>query len=188
VLAPVIHNAALLLLVAIFATAAISKALTPLEFEGVVTNYRLVPHRLVPPIARLLPAVEAATVVLLLLPATRPVGAATAAILLLAFAFAMAVNVRRGRTEIDCGCFRTTHRQRLSWWLVGRNLALVLVAVALWLPVTREPILFDWLQAALAGGALSLLYLAGSEMTLPRPPSFDENFERSLGDAHGQEV
>lgn len=187
-LAPVVHLAALLLLVAIFATAAIGKALTPLEFEGVVANYQLLPRRMVPLVARLLPAVEAIAVVLLMPPATRPVGAAMATVLLLAFAFAMAVNVRRGRTEIDCGCFRATHRQRLSWWLVGRNLALVLVAVALWLPVTRDPILFDWVQAALAGGVLFLLYLAGSEITLPRAPSFDENFERSLGDARGQEV
>ena len=178
----------MLLLVAIFATAAASKATALLEFEGVVGNYRLLPRRLAPVVARLLPAVEAATVVLLLLPATRGLGAPLAISLLVLFGFAMAVNIRRGRTEIDCGCFRTTHRQRLSWWLVGRNAALAVTGALLWLPVSREPVLFDWLQAALGAGVLYGLYAAGSQIVLPRPPSFDENFERSLNEADMQEV
>jgi hypothetical protein len=38
---------------------------------------------------------------------------------------------------------------------------------------------FDYLQAALGGAALFLVYVGGSQIALPRPPSFDENFERS---------
>lgn len=185
---PVLHLAAVVLLVLIFGTAVASKLPTLPEFEGVVGNYRLLPGPVVPAAARLLVAMEALTVLLLVVPAWRAWGAAAALVLLAVFAVAMAVNIRRGRVEIDCGCFRATHRQRLSWWLVGRNVVLALAAAALWLPLSRVPTLFDHLHAALGGGVLYLLYLGGSQIVLPRPPSFDENFERSRRDAELQEI
>jgi hypothetical protein len=46
---------------------------------------------------------------------------------------------------------------------------------------------FDYVQAALGGAALFLIYLGGSQIVLPRPPSFDENFERSRQAAGLQE-
>jgi hypothetical protein len=174
--------------VLIFGTAVASKLPTLLEFEGVVGNYRLLPDRLVPLAARLLVALEALTVMLLLVPVTRVWGAAAALGLLVLFAAAMAINIRRGRVEIDCGCFRTTHRQRLSWWLVGRNAALALAAAALWLSVSRAPMTLDYVQAALGGVVLYLIYVGGSQIVLPRPPSFDENFERSRRAAGLQEI
>jgi hypothetical protein len=185
---PVLHLGAVALLVLVFGTAVASKLPTLLEFEGVVGNYRLLPDRAVPLAARLVVALEALAVLLLIVPNARDWGAACALGLLVLFAVAMAVNIRRGRVEIDCGCFRTTHRQRLSWWLVGRNGALALAAAALWLPLSRAPMTFDYVQAALAGLALYLIYLGGSQIVLPRPPSFDENFERSRRAADPQEI
>lgn len=184
---PVLHLSAAALLVLVFGTAVVSKLPTLPEFEGVVGNYRLLPGWAVPAAARLLVAVEALTVVLLLVPAWRAWGAAAALALLVLFAAAMAVNLRRGRVEIDCGCFRATHRQRLSWWLVGRNAALGLCAAALWLPLSRVPVLLDYVQAAAAGSVLYLVYLSGSQILLPRPPSFDENYQRSRREAGLQE-
>lgn len=185
---PVLHLGAVALLVLIFGTAAASKLPTLLEFEGVVGNYRLLPDRVVPVAARLAVALEGLTVLLLLVPATRGWGAAAALGLLVVFAAAMAINIRRGRVEIDCGCFRATHRQRLSWWLVGRNACLALAAAALWLPPSRATITFDYVQAGMGGLVLYLVYLGGSHIVLPRPPSFDENFERSRRAAELQEI
>jgi Methylamine utilisation protein MauE len=184
---PVLHLGAVVVLVLVFGTAVAGKLPTLLEFEGVVGNYRLLPDWAVPLAARLVVLLEAAAVLLLVVPAMRGWGAGAALGLVVLFAAAMAVNIRRGRVEIDCGCFRTAHRQRLSWWLVGRNAALALAAAALWLPISRAPLTFDCVQAALGGAALFLIYLGGSQVVLPRPPSFDENFERSRHAAGLQE-
>ena len=49
-------------------------------------------------------------------------GLALVAMALLAlFAAAMAINIRRGRDHIDCGCGQSFLRQTLSWMLVARN-------------------------------------------------------------------
>ena len=53
--------------------------------------------------------------------------AVSAASLLILFAVAMAINIRRGRRHIDCGCFQSALKQTLSWILVARNAALALL-------------------------------------------------------------
>jgi hypothetical protein len=100
---PVLHLGAVALLVLIFGTALASKLPTLLEFDGVVSNYRLLPDRAAPFAARLIVSFEALTVVLLVVPPARGWGAAAALGLLVLFAAAMAINIRRGRVEIDCG-------------------------------------------------------------------------------------
>jgi len=51
-----------------------------------------------------------------------------AAALFIVFAIAMALNLLRGRTHIDCGCFQSALRQPLEWRLVVRNVVLALLA------------------------------------------------------------
>jgi hypothetical protein len=94
------------------------------EFVGLVANYRLVPEPLIPVVAWLVVALE--TVVALSLPtgAGLAAGAALAVILLCVFALAMTINLARGRQEIDCGCFQSALRQRLSVPLIVRNMVL----------------------------------------------------------------
>jgi hypothetical protein len=98
----------------------------------------------------------------------------------------MTINLLRGRASIDCGCFRSAHRQTLSWWLVGRN-AVLSIFVLLLFPTSTSRALgwFDVLQLAPAVAAVFLLYVAGSGIWLPRPPTFDENYARSVGRAEG---
>lgn len=92
---------------------------------GVIANYRLVPETLVAPVAALLPLVELGLglglIASVLTGGTLHLLALPAAALLLVFAWAMAVNIRRGRRAIDCGCGRSQLRQPLSWGLVARN-------------------------------------------------------------------
>lgn len=117
------------LLALIFLRAAWHKATTRLETVGVVRAYGLVSDawagRLVPALA----AAEALVVAALLLPATRPLGAAAAAALLLGYAAAMALAMRAGRSTIDCGCGGPP--QRLSVALLVRNALLAALAVGL---------------------------------------------------------
>lgn len=102
---------------------------------GVVANYRLLPEALVAPVAAILPPVELGLGFGLIASSMTGGGtlhwfAVPAAALFVVFAAAMAINIRRGRSQIDCGCGRSQLRQPLGWGLVGRNLVLaVLVAI-----------------------------------------------------------
>lgn len=127
--------------------------------SGVIANYRLLPSALVGPAALLLPPVELAIAIGLLL-GGQALAAAAAMVLLLIFAAAMGINVSRGRREIDCGCGRSQLRQPLSWLLVGRNLALAgLLIPRLFTATAPVPAATD-LAIAMAGGiAVFLIYL-----------------------------
>lgn len=154
-----------LLLAGIFALAAFSKLRQREVFEGIVADYRILPAALVAPFARVLPFVELAAAALVLVPATVAAGAVLAALLLAAFAAAMAVNILRGRTDIDCGCFLGALPRRIGWPLVVRNLLLVLGSLALLLPVAPRALV--WLDAVSVAGALVVVgasYAATSRM------------------------
>jgi hypothetical protein len=123
------------LLVVVFLAASVNKLRSLEIFEGVVYNFRVLPETLVRPVAYILPYLELAVVVALIAPATRSYSGWAAGILLGVFTVAVAINLLRGRREIDCGCFGSGHmssdlKQTLSWWLVLRNI--VLAGLALW--------------------------------------------------------
>jgi uncharacterized membrane protein YphA (DoxX/SURF4 family) len=113
-----------------FFTAAVGKMRSWGTFEGVVANYRLLPDALNRVVAWALPPVELLLGCALMLGA--PSAETAAAALLCVFAAAMAINLQRGRTHIDCGCFDASLRQPLHWALVVRNalLALLLIVAA----------------------------------------------------------
>jgi hypothetical protein len=154
----------------VFAASAAGKFWTWSEFPGVVQNYRLLPRWAAGPVARTLPVLEAVAAVAILPAATRPAAAGLALALLVVFTLAVAINLARGRRHIDCGCFRFALRQPLSWWLVGRNGVLMLMALAAGAGGATR--LFTWLDAVtVAGAALALatLYLAASYVLGPPP-------------------
>ena len=143
----------------ILLTAAWGKARRMDDFVAVVRNYRLIPERLVTPLATLLPVVEALAGGALLADPFDQQGALLAGILFLVFALAVGVNLARGRRSIDCGCDLGGRGQPLSWRLVARNLGLVaLLAFTL---VPARPIdLAAWVAAAAAAALAFCLYLA----------------------------
>jgi len=138
---------------------------------GVVANYRLLPELLVAPVATLLPLVELGLGLGLIAGAVTGgalrLFALPAAALLLLFAGAMAINIRRGRQAIDCGCGRSHLRQPLSWGLVARNgvLALLVATAALphWGADPVAPV--DIALALVAGAALYGMMLLFNALT-----------------------
>lgn len=96
-------------------------------FRATLADYGVVPERLVPVTAAGLAAAEALIALSLLIPATRMGAAIAAALLLALYAWAIALNLRRGHVTIDCGCGGPGHG--LSWMLVWRNLGLMAVAL-----------------------------------------------------------
>jgi hypothetical protein len=173
---PVLNDFSALLLALVFGQAAWSKFAAWTEFEGVVANYRLLPRALVPPVAYVLPPLEALLAVAVLVPPTRTGAACALGTLLVGFAIAIAINVARGRVDIDCGCFRASLKQNLSWWLVLRNALLVAAAfVAASPPAVRDTGWAEGAVAVLAALTVFAMYLSVGYVTLRRPPTFDEN-------------
>ncbi len=128
-------------------------------FAGALDAYQLLPSIAVMPIARLLPCVEVVIALMVLIPATRPVGLVACAGLVALYALAIAVNLARGRRQIDCGCGGDVHL--LSWGLVLRNTLLAGIALAMSGPSVARP--FEWLDAVTL--VVGVLALYGSYLT-----------------------
>lgn len=158
---PILIHACALALAAILATAASHKLRAPRWFASQLEAYALLPTGLLQPVARLLPLLEGAVALGLLLPASRSVAALAAGVLMLAYAAAIAVNLWRGRRDIDCGCAGPGESQPLRPLLLLRNAALLGLALLAAAPsLAREIGLFDGFVAIAAAAVILLLYAA----------------------------
>jgi hypothetical protein len=145
----------------LFAAAAAHKLADWPRFRAAVADYRIAPARLAPGLAVAVVVLEIAAVALLPAPSSRPAGALLAAALLGSYAVAIGVNLRRGRTSIDCGCFGPGVRNAIGPWMVMRNLVLAVLVLAAALPVTSRAL--TALDALTIGGAvicLAIFYAA----------------------------
>lgn len=160
---PIVPVFASLLLALILAAAAVPKIRNPDEFQGVVDNYRLLPSFMVAPFAKLLPWLELGSAIALLVPPAREVAAWVAAGLFMMFALALAINVGRGRTHIDCGCVRRpTEASRIGMFHVMRALALAAVSLfAANVSIDLSALTFGSVLMGVAAAAMfAMLYLA----------------------------
>ena len=128
------------------------------RFLAVLGNYDLVPARLVPLAGMAIVAAEVGAALLLVLPPVRTPGAYLSVALLAAYALAIAINLLRGRTRIDCGCLGFGRHDRIAWTMVARNLVLIALALALLLPASpRRLVVFDVLTISASLAAIALL-------------------------------
>jgi hypothetical protein len=165
-------------LAVLFAASTAHKLAAFAEWPGVVRNYRVLPGALALPAAGMLLIAGALTAVALLWAPTRRIGACAAAVQLILFAAAMAINLRRGRASIDCGCFGARLRQGIAAWMVVRNLSLALLALSLLLPArTRELTVLDIATLIAVVATLTVLYPILDVVLRPPPATFAENFE-----------
>lgn len=139
-------------------------------FEGSLANYQLTPRWMEKPLALLLPILETASAVGLLIGSTRTMAAFTLLMLLTIFTGAIAINLVRGRTNIDCGCFGPALRQELSAWLLVRNLFLMMIAGLVVVPQSGRAL--ESLDAVTIGlGAMTLVTLyASANVALSNAP------------------
>jgi hypothetical protein len=152
----------------VFARAAAFKLRDVEAFADALAGYRILPIGLVGAAARILPVIEATCALALVAPWTRTAGGLAAAGLLVGFALAMAVNLLRGRREIDCGCGDPARRQPLAWSLVGRNLGLAAAIGACAMASGGSPSFVGWtLGAAAAAGVVLLLLCHETFSALP---------------------
>jgi hypothetical protein len=148
--------------------AAWHKAAARDEFGAALRDYRLLPEVLLWPAVVLLPTIEFALAVGWLAGIGREAVAVSTAALLLVYASAIAVNLRRGRVHISCGCGlggAVDGDARLSWWLVARNTVLAGAAGVAALPASDRGLgAQDWLTLVLAIFAAILLYAGASQL------------------------
>lgn len=155
-------------LAAILALAALHKLRDRATFEGQLGAYALLPAALVHPASRAIPLIEAAAAVLLVWRSDH--AAALAAAIFAIYGGAMAINLARGRRDIDCGCGGPDGRQTLHPALVWRNAALAAGALATMLPSgTRALAPLDIAVATLAGFTLLALYSAANALIANMP-------------------
>ena len=154
----------------LFAAAASHKVRGWQEFQAVLRNYDLVPGRMVPGFAALLIALESGVALLLLFSATRGVGAVMSCALLTLYAVAMAINLARGRVNLDCGCVGFGRRQPIRPWMVVRNLAIGAVVLVAKGPTTARTLeALDIVSISGAVISVALLYVAhGLLESVPR--------------------
>lgn len=160
---PVAVGAVVGALALILFAAAWHKLSEPEVFAGALQAYDLLPAGAVMPAARMLPWIEIATGVALLVPATRDPALLIFTALILAYAGAMAINLWRGRRQIDCGCGGEVHP--LSWGLVLRNAVLAIAALLVAGPPVERAL--EWLDGvSLVIGVLAFyaLYLLFDEV------------------------
>lgn len=162
-----------ILLGGLFLLGGIAKVKDFPSFTGTLGNYMLLPEALVTPAAAAIVAVE-------LLAGVAAIGAVmigtqlamgVIAALLLLYGAAMAINIARGRDDIDCGClgFGST-RATLGWELVARNMLLAAIALAVFaLPLAPRPLgAADWISGIGAVAALALVYLGFGQFSAVR--------------------
>jgi uncharacterized membrane protein YphA (DoxX/SURF4 family) len=167
-------------LAVLFVSAAVHKFRDRQAFRTSLAAYQLVPRPTVPALSVLIASSEATIAVALLAAGSSPWPAFAAAGLLLVYTGAIAINLIRGRSGIDCGCAGPARRQSIGAGLVGRNLALLGAAVASALPAT--PRAFVWVDffTLVSGLAASCLLYTAIEALLagavaPRRNPVDES-------------
>ncbi|HEX2791181.1 MAG TPA: MauE/DoxX family redox-associated membrane protein [Steroidobacteraceae bacterium] len=107
----------------------------------------------------LVPIVEIAVALGLLLPPARGAAAAAGSVLLLGYAIAIGINLRAGRNAIACGCGGPDQRRPIAGWMVWRNLLLAALLGLAMLPWSARAL--EWTDGATIGfglASIALLY------------------------------
>ncbi|WP_448663156.1 MauE/DoxX family redox-associated membrane protein [Sphingomonas sp. CJ20] len=131
--------AARVLLGLVLLQALTGKLRAPGAFVAAVGAYRIAPDALRAPLALAILGAEAGLGVALLAGVARQAALAGTAGLLLCFAGAIAINLRRGRAYIDCGCAMGSARRPISRGLALANVALAGAALAAAVPAATLP-------------------------------------------------
>jgi hypothetical protein len=144
----------------LFGSAALHKLSDLARFTAAFRAYEVVPLRL-SGVSLVVPVLELAVAVALLPAGSRSGAAAVGAALLLAYAAAIAVNLIRGRRDLDCGCAGPGERRPIGAWMVGRNLLLAGLLLALLLPLAPRALgVTDALTIGAGTAVAALLYMS----------------------------
>ena len=126
----------------LFAFSAVEKAKAPGVFILQLEQYQLLPKSLLGVVGASIILLELGVATLLITPLYYG-GVLFGALLLSVYAGAILINMRRGRVWMDCGCLGAGG-EGLSYWLVVRNLTLLMILLVALIPSTGRQLL--WLD------------------------------------------
>jgi len=110
----------------LFAHAGIHKLRGVARFTDAFSAYRVMPRPLDRPVALAIPVLELAIALMLLWEPSRRLAMLGGIGVLIAYAAGMALNLARGKRDLECGCGSGYNRRSIAAWMVWRNLLLVL--------------------------------------------------------------
>lgn len=152
---PAIADLVAVALSLLFAKAAVDKFMDLARFRQLLEAYDLLPAKLAEYGAVVVPAIESALAVGLLLGCfgvgSRPLAGLLAACVLGAYGVAIALNLLRGRKDLDCGCAPAGERRPIAAWMPARNAVLALSALTLTLPIGTRDLGFADMPLLLGG-------------------------------------
>jgi len=142
---------------ALLLSAAWHKLRDLIAFWQAVSGYKLLPQAFEKPVSRIIPFAEIVIALSLLLWSASVVPVLAALSLWIVYGGAIAINLLRGREELDCGCGGIGADQKIHWGLVVRNGALAATTGFLLLPAAGR--VLGWFDYATAGFAILILLL-----------------------------
>jgi hypothetical protein len=144
----------------LFGSAAVHKLRDLRRFDEIFSAYGMVPAVARLRLSWVVPIVELAVAVGLLAAASRVYAVVAGTVLLLMYAWAIGVNLRRGRRDLACGCGGPDERRPIASWMVWRNVFLALLLGSTLLPWTARSLGFtDAVTLTFGLLTLALIYL-----------------------------
>ncbi|HEY6924704.1 MAG TPA: MauE/DoxX family redox-associated membrane protein [Steroidobacteraceae bacterium] len=111
------------------------------------------------------PVIELAVAGGMLFDASRPYAATGGIMLLLAYAAAITVNLKRGRRDLACGCGGPDERRPIAPWMVWRNILVASCLAATFTPwTTRLLTPTDAVTVVFGLLTLALIYLCADQL------------------------
>lgn len=166
---PVLGLTCRLLAALIFGSAALGKVREFAQFAAVLRDYQILPALCVVPAAVVVIATEAFITLAIWFPPLRAIAVGASVVLLAVYALAIALNLWRGRREIDCGCSFGGTGEPISWVLPLRNGLLASICVIAGLPAARELSVPGIGLALVAATALAICYRTWGSLLANRP-------------------
>ena len=155
-------------LAALLGWSALQKIKARREFFETLTAYRVLPEGWVPAAVHGVPWAELLIALGMLMPVSRPAACMAAAALLLTYGGAIAVNLARGRRDLDCGCSLANGRRPIAGWMLVRNAMMACVAVVASLPWNPRTCALLDIMTILGGAAAAALLYASIDALLGR--------------------
>jgi uncharacterized membrane protein YphA (DoxX/SURF4 family) len=113
----------------VFMISTLGKVRAPRSFAATVASFNLLPRAWARSVALLLIGTEAVIAVPLLIGWHSQLAAATCALLLTIFIFAVGINLLRGRRDLECGCFGAKLAHKINLRHIGSQSALLAMAL-----------------------------------------------------------
>ena len=135
----------------LFASAGAHKLRGLARFTEIFAAYRVLPGALARGVAWFIPCLELGIAAALLWEPSRRTAVASAIAVLIAYASGLAVNLLRGRRDLDCGCGGAHDRRAIAAWMVWRNLFLAAALGIAALPWSPRPFNLSDLPTVLGG-------------------------------------